>query len=152
MDCDFSHPPEKLPELAAKLESCDLALGSRYIPDGGVDKKWPLWRKALSVWGNFYARTILGLPIRDVTGGFRLWRRELLEKIPYSSVISNGYVFLYEILFLAHRAGARFGEVPIYFADRKWGESKMKLNVQLEAAWKVWQVRWHYRNWKPGEG
>lgn len=152
MDCDFSHPPEKLPELAAKLESCDLALGSRYIPGGGVDKKWPLWRKALSVWGNFYARTILGLPIRDVTGGFRLWRRELLEKIPYSNVISNGYVFLYEILFLAHRAGARFGEVPIYFADRKWGESKMKLNVQLEAAWKVWQVRWHYRNWKPGEG
>lgn len=152
MDCDFSHPPEKLPELAAKLEGCDLALGSRYIPGGGVDKKWPLWRKALSVWGNFYARTILGLPIRDVTGGFRLWRRELLEKIPYSSVISNGYVFLYEILFLAHRAGARFGEVPIYFADRRWGESKMKLNVQLEAAWKVWQVRWHYRNWKPGEG
>lgn len=149
MDCDFSHPPEKLPELVAKLATCDLALGSRYIPGGGVDRKWPLWRKALSVWGNFYARTILGLPIRDVTGAFRLWRRELLERIPFKEVVSNGYVFLYEILYLAHRAGARFGEVPIYFADRKWGESKMKLNVQLEAAWRVWQVRWHYRHWRP---
>jgi dolichol-phosphate mannosyltransferase len=152
MDCDFSHPPDKLPELAAKLESgSDIALGSRYIPGGGVDAKWPLWRKLLSLWGNLYARTILGLPIRDVTGGFRLWRRELLQKIPYKEVVSNGYVFLYEILFLAHRAGARFGEVPIYFADRQWGHSKMRFGVQLEAAWRVWQVRWRYRNWRPGE-
>jgi dolichol-phosphate mannosyltransferase len=152
MDCDFSHPPEKLPELIAKLEAgADIALGSRYIAGGGVDAKWPLWRKLLSLWGNLYARTILGLPIRDVTGGFRLWRRELLRKIPYKEVVSNGYVFLYEILFLAHRAGARFGEVPIYFADRHWGHSKMRLSVQLEAAWRVWQVRWHYRNWRPTE-
>lgn len=149
MDCDFSHPPEKLPELVAMLATSDLALGSRYIPGGGVDRKWPWWRRALSVWGNFYARTILGLPIRDVTGAFRVWRRELLESIPYKEVVSNGYVFLYEILYLAHRAGARFGEVPFYFADRKWGESKMKLSVQLEAAWRVWQVRWRYRNWRP---
>lgn len=145
MDADFSHPPEKLKELVAKLEFCDLALGSRYIPGGGVDSKWPFWRKVLSRWGNFYARSILGLPIRDVTGGFRLWRREALERIPYEQVISNGYIFLVEILFLAHRLGARFGEVPIYFADRKWGKSKMNFRVQLEAAWRVWQVRWRYR-------
>lgn len=150
MDCDFSHPPEKLRELVAKLEAgADIALGSRYIPGGGVDAKWPLWRKLLSLWGNLYARTILGLPIRDVTGGFRLWRRELLQAIPFKDVVSNGYVFLYEILFLAHRAGAIFGEVPIYFADRQWGHSKMRLRVQIEAAWRVWQVRWRYRNWRP---
>lgn len=150
MDCDFSHPPAKLPDLVAKLEGgADLALGSRYIPGGSVDDEWPLWRKFLSMWGNLYARTILGLPIRDVTGGFRLWRRQLLQTTPYQEVVSNGYVFLYEILYLAHRAGARFGEVPIHFADRQWGHSKMRLQVQLEAAWRVWQVRWHYRNWKP---
>lgn len=146
MDADFSHPPEKLKELAAKLEFCDLALGSRYIPGGGVDSNWPFWRKALSRWGNFYARSILGLPIRDVTGGFRLWRREALEQIPYEQVISNGYIIQVEILFLAHRRGTRFGEVPIYFADRKWGKSKMNFRVQLEAAWRVWHVRWRYRN------
>jgi dolichol-phosphate mannosyltransferase len=146
MDSDFSHPPDKLPALVEKLNSCDLALGSRYVPGGGVDERWPLWRKALSRWGNFYARSILGLPLRDVTGGFRLWRRELLERIPYEQVVSNGYVFLVEILYLAHQQGCRFGEVPIYFADRKWGRSKMNVRNQFEAAWRVWQVKWRYRS------
>ncbi len=148
MDCDFSHPPEKLPELVAKLADCDLALGSRYIPGGSVDERWPLWRKGLSRWANFYARTILGLPVKDVTGGFRLWRRAMLARIPYQQVVSNGYVFLVELLYLAQRAGCRFGEVPIHFADRQWGQSKMKFSVQLEAALRVWQVWWHYRNLK----
>jgi dolichol-phosphate mannosyltransferase len=146
MDCDFSHPPEKLAELVAKLADCDLALGSRYIPGGSVDERWPLWRKSLSRWANFYARTILGLPVKDVTGGFRLWRRDMLARIPYQQVVSNGYVFLVELLYLAQRAGCRFGEVPIHFADRQWGQSKMKFGVQLEAALRVWQVKWHYRN------
>ncbi len=146
MDCDFSHPPDKLPELVAKLTDCDLALGSRYIPGGGVDKRWPIWRKALSRWGNFYARTILGLPIHDVTGAFRLWRREMLERLPYRQVVSNGYVFIVEILYLAQLHGCRFGEVPIYFADRQWGRSKMNFKIQLEAALRVWQVKWAYRN------
>ncbi len=146
MDCDFSHPPEKLPELVAKLASCDLALGSRYIPGGGVDKNWPLWRKALSRWASFYARTILGLPVRDVTGAFRLWRREMLERINYKQVVSGGYVFLVELLYLAKLNGARFGEVPIYFADRQWGKSKMNFKIQVEAALRVWQVLWRYRN------
>jgi dolichol-phosphate mannosyltransferase len=145
MDCDFSHPPEKLPELAARLDTCDLALGSRYIPGGGVDERWPIWRRGLSAWGNFYARTILGLPIRDVTGGFRLWRRNMLERVPYRQVVSNGYVFLVEILYLAHKHGCRFGEVPIYFSDRQWGESKMSFRNQLEAAIRVWQLKWRYR-------
>jgi dolichol-phosphate mannosyltransferase len=145
MDCDFSHPPDKLPAFVAKLADCDLALGSRYIEGGGVDEKWPLWRKGLSRWANFYARTILGIPVADVTGGYRLWRRELLERIPYKDVVSNGYVFLVELLYLAKLHGARFGEVPIYFADRQWGHSKMKLGVQLEAALRVWQVLLRYR-------
>ncbi len=144
MDCDFSHPPEKLPALATRLETCDLVLGSRYMPGGGVDARWPLWRKALSRWANFYARSILSLPVRDVTGGFRLWRREALARIPYQQVVSNGYVFLVELLYLAHLGGCRFGEVPIYFADRKWGQSKMNFRVQFEAAWRVWQVKWRY--------
>lgn len=146
MDCDFSHPPDRLPEFVAKLANCDLAVGSRYVSGGGVDENWPIWRKALSRWGNFYARSILGLPIRDVTGGYRLWRREMLEKIPYQQVVSNGYVFLVEILYLAHLNGCRFGEVPIYFADRQWGKSKMNFKNQFEAALRVWQVKWRYRN------
>ncbi|MCW5876723.1 MAG: polyprenol monophosphomannose synthase [Anaerolineales bacterium] len=145
MDCDFSHPPEKLPELVAKLADSDLALGSRYIPGGGVDVNWPFWRKALSRWANFYARSILRLPVHDVTGAYRLWRRELLERVPYQEAVSNGYVFLVEMLYLAKLQGARFGEVPIYFADRQFGASKMNMGVQLEAALRVWQMVWHYR-------
>lgn len=145
MDCDFSHPPEKLPAMVAKLAECDLVQGSRYIPGGGVDDNWPLWRKALSRWANWYARSILRLPVHDVTGAFRLWRRDLLERVPYQQAVSNGYIFLVEILYLAKLQGARFGEVPIYFADRQFGDSKMNLRVQLEAALRVWQMVWHYR-------
>lgn len=146
MDSDFSHPPERLPAMIAKAEEADLALGSRYIAGGSVDEQWPFWRKALSRWGNFYARTILGIPVSDVTGAYRIWRREFLEKIPFQDVVSNGYIFLVEILHLADKYGARFGEVPIYFADRQWGESKMNFRIQVEAAWRVWQVRWRYRH------
>lgn len=146
MDCDFSHPPDKLPEMLAKLDECDLVVGSRYVPGGGLDRDWPLWRKALSRFANFYARSILRLPLRDTTGGYRLWRRALLQRIPYQQVVSNGYVFLVEIAHLAHKHGCRFGEVPIYFADRQWGQSKMRLGLQLEAALRVWQVKWRYRN------
>ncbi|MCW5878959.1 MAG: polyprenol monophosphomannose synthase [Anaerolineales bacterium] len=145
MDCDFSHPPEKLPEMVAKLADYDLVQGSRYVSGGGVDENWPVWRKALSRWANLYARTILRLPVNDVTGAFRLWRRSLLERVPYQQAVSNGYIFLVEILYLAKLQGARFGEVPIYFADRQFGTSKMNLRVQLEAALRVWQMVWHYR-------
>jgi dolichol-phosphate mannosyltransferase len=148
MDSDFSHPPERLPEMIKMLKDSDLVLGSRYIEGGGVDKEWPFWRKALSRWGNFYARTILGIPVKDVTGAYRVWRKEFLEQIPFQDVISNGYIFLVEILHLADIHGARFGEAAIYFADRKWGESKMDFRIQLEAAWRVWHVRWRYRNEK----
>lgn len=145
MDADFSHPPEKVVELAAALEDAEVALGSRYVPGGSLDERWPLWRKGLSSWGNFYARSILGLPLKDVTGGFRLWRREALAGMPLSNIRSNGYIFQVEMAYVAHRLGHRFKEVPIYFADRRWGQSKMSLRIQLEAAVRVWQLPGMYR-------
>ena len=148
MDSDFSHPPEKIPEMIAALEDADMILGSRYVEGGSVDKDWPFWRKGLSAWGNFYARTILGMPVRDVTTGFRLWRRETLQAMPLERILSGGYVFLVEMAYLAHKLGYKLGEVPIYFADRKWGESKMNLRIQIEAAVRVWQVRFAYRDLK----
>ncbi len=146
MDADFSHPPDKILELIPELGQYDIAIGSRYVPGGSLDENWPIWRKRLSAFGNFYARTILGLPARDVTGGFRLYRREVLERMPLSRVRSNGYVFQVEMAYLAHLCGFRFKEIPIYFADRKWGQSKMSLRIQVEAALRVWQVKMAYRD------
>jgi dolichol-phosphate mannosyltransferase len=140
MDADFSHPPEKIRNLLEVLENYDVAMGSRYIPGGSLDENWPAWRKGLSTFGNIYARTILGMPMRDVTGGFRLWCRETLLKMPLDRIKSNGYVFQVEMAYVAHRLGFTFKEVPIYFADRRWGTSKMSLRIQIEAAFRVWQL------------
>lgn len=145
MDADFSHDPARLPDMARRLESCDVVLGSRYVPGGSVDAEWAAWRKALSGFANFYARTILGMPQRDVTTGFRLWRRATLEGMPLDRVQSNGYIFLVEMAYLAFCLDYRIGEVPIHFADRLAGESKMSLKIQVEAASRVWQVWWGYR-------
>lgn len=146
MDADLSHDPSVLPAMVDRLQNCDVVLGSRYIPGGSVDEHWPFWRKGLSAWANFYARTILGMPIRDVTTGYRLWRREALEGMPMDRIQANGYIFLVEMAYLAHCLGYRFGEVPIYFADRRWGKSKMSLKIQIEAAFRVWRVLWSYRD------
>ena len=148
MDADFSHPPEKVVELASALQSCDMALGSRYVPGGSLDENWPFWRKGLSSFGNFYARSILSMPIRDTTGGFRLWRRETLAAMPLERVRSNGYVFQVEMAYVAHRLGFHFREIPIYFAERRCGQSKMSLRIQLEAALRVWILLWQYRDLK----
>jgi dolichol-phosphate mannosyltransferase len=145
MDCDFSHDPLVLGEMAKRLETCDVVLGSRYIPGGSTDFHWPVWRKALSAWGNFYARTILNLPIRDVTGGYRLWRKETLLSMPLEGVKATGYIFMVEMAYLAYCLEYKIGEVPIYFADRRWGKSKMSFKIQAEAAVRVWQVLWAYR-------
>lgn len=146
MDCDFSHDPEVLVEMAKRIESCDLVLGSRYIPGGSTDTRWPFWRKALSAWGSLYARIILGMSIRDLTGGYRMWRRELLRSMPLERVKSNGYVFQVEMVYLADCLRARICEVPIYFADRRRGKSKMSFKIQAEAAVRVWHVLWNYRD------
>jgi dolichol-phosphate mannosyltransferase len=148
MDADFSHTPQKVLELVQVLPDVDMALGSRYIPGGSLDKDWAFWRKGLSAFGNFYARTILGLPIRDVTGGFRLWKRETLSHLPLERVRSNGYVFQVEMAFVADRLGYTMREIPIYFAERRFGKSKMSFRIQLEAAIRVWQLRGIYRDLK----
>ncbi len=145
MDADLSHPPSRLPDLLAALSHADVVIGSRYVSGGGVDADWPIWRKGLSWFGNAYARAILGLPIRDTTGGYRLWRRSALEAIPFEDSRSNGYVFIVELAYQAKLAGLTFAEVPIYFAERTHGTSKMSLRIQIEAATRVWQLRRYYR-------
>ena len=146
MDADFSHPPELLLELYQALQSCDVAMGSRYIPGGSVDRNWPAWRKGLSAFGNIYARTILRLSIQDATGGYRMWRREALLGMPLHRVRSNGYAFQIEMAYLVHRLGYTVQEVPFYFADRFVGQSKMSFQIQKEAAIRVWQLLREYRN------
>jgi dolichol-phosphate mannosyltransferase len=148
MDADFSHQPEKVLELLKALEGCDVALGSRYVAGGRLDERWPLWRKALSGFGNFYARTILGLKLRDVTGGFRMWRKATLNGMDLNRIRSNGYNFQVEMIYVASRLGYTVQEVPIYFADRRFGKSKMSFRIQVEAAIRVWQLLWLYRGLK----
>ncbi len=148
MDADFSHPPELLPVLMEKLQHCDLAMGSRYVPGGAVDRRWPAWRKGLSAFGNWYARLILNLPIRDATGGYRIWRHTALQALPLDRVRSNGYAFQVEMAYLAHRLGFTTSETPFYFADRRWGQSKMSFKIQREAAIRVWQLLFEYRGLK----
>jgi dolichol-phosphate mannosyltransferase len=116
------------------------------VEGGSVDERWPLWRKSLSAFGNAYARTILGFPLRDVTTGYRMWRRETLAGMPLDRIQSNGYVFLVEMAYMAYCLEYKVGEVPIYFADRRWGKSKMSFKIQREAALRVWQVLWNCRD------
>jgi dolichol-phosphate mannosyltransferase len=149
LDADFSHPPELLPQMVEALKTYDVALGSRYVAGGQVDKDWPAWRKGLSRFGNFYARSILQLPMRDVTGGFRVYRREVIENLPLELLRSNGYAFLVEVLYVIYKLGFTFQEIPFYFADRRFGQSKMSFRVQREAALRVWQMRFAYRDLRP---
>ena len=148
MDADFSHDPSVLLNMAKLLESYDLILGSRYIAGGSVDDRWPLWRKSLSAFGNFYARAILDFPLHDVTTGYRMWRRETLQQLPMERIQSSGYVFQVEMAYLAYCLDFNIEETPIYFPDRQWGKSKISFKIQTEAAIRVWQVRWAYRDLK----
>jgi dolichol-phosphate mannosyltransferase len=146
MDADFSHDPNVLLEMARRLASSDVVIGSRYIEGGSLDDNWPLWRKGLSSFGNFYARTILRSPLHDMTTGFRMWRREALNGMPLDRIRSSGYIFLVEMAYVAYLMGFRISEVPIHFADRRLGKSKMSLKIQMEAAMRIWDVRFHYRD------
>lgn len=148
MDADFSHEPEKLPDFMKAIEGNDVVFGSRYAPGGSLDRNWPAWRKWLSNFGNNYARTILRMPIKDLTGGFRLWQRATLAAMPWDRVRSNGYVFMVESAYLAFKLGFKIKEVPIYFAERTRGKSKMDISIQLEAALRVWSLIPRYRDIK----
>jgi dolichol-phosphate mannosyltransferase len=137
MDCDFSHDPDYLPHLIAAVEEgADLALGSRYVPGGGV-RNWGLLRRLISAGGSFYARLILGVKVRDLTGGFKCYRRAVLETIDLDAVDSKGYAFQIETTYRTLRAGFKVVEVPITFADREVGGSKMSKAIVAEAIWKV---------------
>jgi dolichol-phosphate mannosyltransferase len=141
MDSDFSHDPADLARLlGAVREGADLALGSRYVPGGGV-RDWGLLRRLISEGGSTYARLVLGLQVRDLTGGFKCFRREVLEAIHFDSVRSQGYAFQVELTYRAVQAGFRVVEVPIVFRDRERGESKMSWRIALEAMWLVPRLR-----------
>jgi dolichol-phosphate mannosyltransferase len=137
MDCDFSHDPKDVPRLiAAVATGADVALGSRYVPGGGV-RNWGLLRRVISAGGSLYARVILGVRVRDLTGGFKCYRRSVLETIDLDSIQSKGYAFQIETTYRALRAGFEVVEVPITFADREVGGSKMSKGIVVEAIWKV---------------
>lgn len=151
MDADFSHSPSYLPEFVRRLDEVDAVFGSRYVKGGQVDERWGIGRVVLSWFGNAYARTILGLPVRDATGGFRIWRSETLLGLPLDGVRSNGYVFQVEMAYVSHRLGYEILEMPIYFEDRRIGQSKMSFRIQLEAAFRVWWLPIQYRKLRPKE-
>jgi dolichol-phosphate mannosyltransferase len=140
MDADFSHDPQDLPRLLEAAERADLVVGSRYVDGGGVTD-WGPTRRAVSRWGSAYARVALGVGIHDLTGGFKVFRRPVLEAIDLESLASLGYAFQVETTFRAIRAGFRVAEVPIVFRDRRVGASKMSGGIVLEAAWRVPTMR-----------
>jgi dolichol-phosphate mannosyltransferase len=136
MDCDFSHDPRDVPRLIEAAAAADLVLGSRYVAGGGVEN-WGLVRRAISFGGSLYARALLGVGVHDLTGGFKCFRREVLEAVPLDRVRSRGYAFQIELTYRALRRGFRVREVPIRFVDRVVGGSKMSRAIVLEAIWKV---------------
>jgi dolichol-phosphate mannosyltransferase len=141
MDSDFSHDPRDLARLLAAVHAgADLALGSRYVPGGGV-RDWGLLRRLISEGGSTYARWVLGLRVRDLTGGFKCFRREVLEAIHFDDVRSQGYAFQVELTYRAVRAGFNVVEVPIVFRDRQRGQSKMSWRIAVEAMWLVPRLR-----------
>lgn len=140
MDADFSHDPASVPALAAAAAKGAVAVGSRYVQGGGV-RNWGLGRRLLSRGGSLYAGAILGLPLRDVTGGFKCWPRRALADVGLDRVVSDGYAFQAEMSFRAHRRGWRLVEVPITFVDRRVGQSKMSAAIAVEALWLVWKLR-----------
>ena len=145
MDADFSHDPPDLDRLVAAIdEGAELAIGSRYVPGGGTPD-WPWLRRFVSKAGNVYARTLLGIPIRDATAGFRAFRRDSLARLPYREAEASGYGFQVEMAWRAHQQGLRIEEVPISFRDRTRGKSKMGLRIVLEAMWLVtiWGITRH---------
>ena len=142
MDADFSHNPELLPEFLQSVKEADVVLGSRYQGGRVNVVNWPMSRLFLSYAANIYARAVTGLPVSDTTGGFKCFRRNVLESIDLNSVKSNGYAFQIEMSFRAWKRGFRLVEIPIIFVDRTEGVSKMSKKIVREAVWMVWRLRW----------
>ena len=144
MDADLSHDPAALATLVEAASRFDLVIGSRYVPGGG-SRGWPLWRQQLSRLGGRYARAVLGAPVHDLTGGFKVWRAPLLAQINPAALRSDGYAFTIEATWRALQQGASVTEVPILFTDRVAGASKLSRRIVAEAALLVWKLRWEAR-------
>ena len=150
MDADFSHSPSYLSDMLGKIPEYDVVVGSRYVSGGDLDERWSWWRWFLSWWANsVWTRGILGVNTRDATAGFKCWRRNALERIGLERITSNGYVFQVEMAFVSEKLQFRILEIPIYFEDRRIGQSKMTVPVKIEAALRVFEIRWRHRNVRP---
>ncbi|WJW68903.1 polyprenol monophosphomannose synthase [Candidatus Chlorohelix allophototropha] len=144
MDADFSHDPKVLKEFARVIKKADVTVGSRYVAGGSIDERWKLIRRIISKGGSIYARAVLRLKVQDTTAGFKMFRAEVLRKLPLEKVRSNGYAFQVEMAYLCQKNGFKVVEVPIHFSDRELGKSKMSAKIALEAAWRVWQIKFRY--------
>ncbi len=142
MDADFSHDPAHIPQFLETARDADLVLGSRYRDGRVTIVNWPIGRLLLSYFANVYARIVTGLQVFDATGGYKCWRRKVLQSIDLSDVKSNGYAFQIEMSFRAWKKGFRIAEIPIVFVDRTEGQSKMSKKIVREAIWMVWRLRW----------
>lgn len=149
MDADFSHPPSTIPVMLKRIKDCDVVVGSRYVSGGQLDERWSWWRRFLSWWANeIWSRRLLGLKTRDITAGFKCWRRATLLGIGLGRVSSNGYAFQVEMAYLTERLGYRVQEIPIYFEDRRIGKSKMSVPVKIQGAVDVFRIWYRHRNAK----
>jgi dolichol-phosphate mannosyltransferase len=145
MDSDFSHSPKYIPAMVEAAQMYDVVVGSRYVNGGGIDAEWSMLRRFISWFGgSVYARLILGLSVRDATGGFKCYRREALEGIDLDRIQSQGFSFQVEMNYACQKKGYRIKEIPIIFPDRLRGKSKMSAAIAIEAAMRVWQIKWRY--------
>jgi dolichol-phosphate mannosyltransferase len=152
MDADFSHPPEYVPQLLAFIPDYDVVVGSRYTKGGRLDARWAWYRRLLSWWANsVWVRIILGTKTKDATAGFKCWQANALQRIGLDRIRSTGYIFQVEMCYLAEKLGFRIKEIPIYFEERRIGESKMDSGVKIEAALRVIELRSRYRKVKPSD-
>ena len=150
MDADFSHSPSYIPQMLQKISDCDVVVGSCYVSGGDLDERWSWWRWFLSWWANsVWTRTILGVHTKDATAGFKCWQRSALQRIGLDRIHSNGYVFQVEMAYVSEKLGFDILEIPIYFEDRRIGQSKMSVPVKIEAALRVFEIRWRHRNVQP---
>jgi dolichol-phosphate mannosyltransferase len=141
MDADISHPPDALSRFIEAAQDHDVVIGSRYVGGRVNVLNWPMSRLFISVFGSWYARTITGMPVRDATGGFNCWHREVLEAVRLERVRSNGYAFQIELKYRAYRKGFSLHEIPILFTERDEGDSKMSKRIVREAVWRVWWLK-----------
>ncbi len=150
MDADFSHSPDYIPQMLDLLDQYDVVIGSRYVKGGKTDERWGFGRWLLSWWANsVYVRLILRMKVKDATAGFKAWRAETLRGLGLDRIRSNGYIFQTEMAYVAEKLGYRALEIPIYFEDRRIGQSKMDIPIKIEAALRTWQVWWRHRHLKP---